>query len=262
MADSESGRPPAVEFDAVTKRYGQAQVLDGFTLKVQAGQTVTLIGPSGSGKTTVLRLAMALERPTSGDIRVFGESVVYDDPARGLPISKANAGRRSRQIGMVFQQYNLFPHMTVLANLTLAPRTVLGLRRDEAEELAMEHLADVGLRDKSHAYPGQLSGGQQQRVAIARALALRPRLLLLGEITSALDPELIGEVLEVVRKLTRTTDITTLIVTHEMRFAREISDRIVMFDRGEVVEDGLPAQLFTAPSSPRTREFLHSILDH
>jgi polar amino acid transport system ATP-binding protein len=151
--------------------------------------------------------------------------------------------------------------MSVLANLTLAPRTVLGLSGPDAEELAMEHLGHVGLRDKRRAYPGQLSGGQQQRVAIARALALRPRLLLLDEITSALDPELIGEVLEVVRKLSRTTDITTLIVTHEMRFAREISDRTVMFDNGEIVEDGPPAQLFTAPRSQRTREFLHSILD-
>jgi polar amino acid transport system ATP-binding protein len=256
VADSEG----AVEFENVTKRFDTNTVLNGFTMSVRAGETVTLIGPSGSGKTTVLRLAMALDRPTSGDIRVFGESVVHESGQK--PITKASVKRRTRPIGMVFQQFNLFPHMTVLANLTLAPRTVLGLRPADAEELAMEHLGHVGLRDKSRAYPGQLSGGQQQRVAIARALAMRPRLLLLDEITSALDPELIGEVLEVVRKLARTTDITTLIVTHEMRFAREISDRIVMFDHGEVVEDGPPAQLFSAPTSQRTREFLHSILDH
>jgi polar amino acid transport system ATP-binding protein len=259
---SEAPRPPAVEFDAVTKQFGAARVLNKFTLSVPAGETVTLIGPSGSGKTTLLRLAMALDRPTSGDIRVFGDSIVHESTASGQPITKATARRRTRPIGMVFQQYNLFPHMTVLANLTLAPRTVLGLGAAEAEELAIEHVGHVGLRDKSRAYPGQLSGGQQQRVAIARALALRPRLLLLDEITSALDPELIGEVLEVVRKLTRTTDLTTLIVTHEMRFARDISDRIIMFDDGEVVEDGPPAQLFTAPRSQRTRQFLHSILDH
>jgi len=253
---------PAVEFDAVTKRFGDAVVLNGFTLSVRPGETVTLIGPSGSGKTTVLRLAMLLDRPTGGDIRIFGTSIVYADPAGRRPLPPAQARRQARALGMVFQHFNLFPHMTVLDNLTLAPRSVLGLSKSDAAGLAREHLGLVGLAAKAGAYPGELSGGQQQRVAIARALTLRPRILLLDEITSALDPELIGEVLEVVRTLTTETDITTLIVTHEMRFAREISDRVVMFDHGEVVEEGPPATVFSAPRSPRTRAFLHSVLDY
>jgi polar amino acid transport system ATP-binding protein len=253
---------PAVEFDGVTKRYGEAVVLDGLDLSVRPGETVTLIGPSGSGKTTVLRLAMLLDRPTGGDIRVFGESIVYADPASRAPLPAARARRQARALGMVFQHFNLFGHMTVLGNLTLAPRSVLGLSKPDAEALAREHLDLVGLGAKAGAYPGELSGGQQQRVAIARALALRPRVLLLDEITSALDPELVGEVLDVVRTLTTTTDITTLIVTHEMRFAREISDRIVMLDHGRVVEEGPPATVFSAPASPRTRAFLHSVLNY
>ena len=210
------------------------------------GEKVTLIGPSGSGKTTVLRLAMALEKPTSGDIRLFGESIIRDD--RGLPRSSRDEARIRRRCGMVFQQFNLFPHMTVLDNLVLAPRTVLKLDKKKSEELAMEHLRLVGLSQKASAYPGQLSGGQQQRIAIARALALRPEILLLDEITSSLDPELAGEVLDVVRNVAHVMKITLLIVTHEMRFAREVSDRIAMFDGGRIVEQGTPEADFRKPA--------------
>ncbi|MEV5409051.1 amino acid ABC transporter ATP-binding protein [Thermopolyspora sp. NPDC052614] len=267
MADSESGSPaaqarPALEFDGVGKRFGKHVVLDDFTLTVNAGETVTLIGPSGSGKTTVLRLAMLLERADHGDIRVFGESVMWEPGPGHRPISAKRSRRLAGRLGMVFQQYNLFPHMTIVQNLDLAQRTVLKLGRAEATARSLEHLAMVGLEDKAASYPLQLSGGQQQRVALARALTLRPEILLLDEITSALDPELVGEVLEVVRKVTAETDITTLLVTHEMRFARDISDRVVMMDEGRVVEEAPPGTLFTKPSSPRTQAFIRRILDH
>lgn len=251
---------PAIEFISVTKRYRDHTVLDGFELSVRSGEKVALIGPSGSGKTTVLRLAMMLEPPTSGDIRLLGESVSQD--ARGAPISAAARARIRRRCGMVFQQYNLFPHMTVLENLVLAPRLVLGQTPAASREQAFEHLALVGLTEKATAYPGQLSGGQQQRIAIARALILRPKILLLDEITSALDPELAGEVLDVVRNVARETSISLLIVTHEMRFARDIADRIIMFDRGNVIEQGSPAEIFGAPRMERTRSFLHSVMNH
>lgn len=251
---------PAIEFISVTKRYRDHTVLDGFDLSVRGGEKVALIGPSGSGKTTVLRLAMMLETPSSGDIRLLGESVCQD--ARGAPISAAAKARIRRHCGMVFQQYNLFPHMTVLDNLVLAPKLVLGQSSEASRAQAFEHLELVGLTEKAAAYPGQLSGGQQQRIAIARALILRPKILLLDEITSALDPELAGEVLDVVRNVARETSISLLIVTHEMRFARDIADRIIMFDRGKVIEQGSPAEIFGAPRMERTRSFLQSVMNH
>jgi polar amino acid transport system ATP-binding protein len=259
VAASESPSP-ALEFDGVRKAFGDSVVLDDFSLSVASGETVTLIGPSGSGKTTVLRLAMLLDRADHGDIRVLGESAMWG-PRRN-PIPAKDARRIARNLGMVFQQYNLFPHMTIMQNLVLAQRTVVKLSKSEANVRAIEHLAMVGLEDKAGSYPLQLSGGQQQRVALARALTLRPKILLLDEITSALDPELVGEVLEVVRKVTAETDITTLLVTHEMRFARDISDRVVMMDQGRVVEAAPPATLFTKPSSPRTQAFISRVLDH
>jgi len=243
---SESAAPGAelVRFEKVSKRFGDTVVLDDLDFQVGAGRHVTLIGPSGSGKTTILRLLMTLVQPDSGRILVDGAPL--DDTVR-------------RKIGMVFQQFNLFPNMRVLRNVTEAPVHVLGLGRDEAEQRARELLETVGLGDKLDAYPGQLSGGQQQRVAIARALAMRPKVLLLDEVTSALDPELVAGVLDVLRDIARTTDITMLCVTHEMNFARDISDRVLMFDGGRVVESGPPEQIFNAPEHARTREFLSAV---
>jgi polar amino acid transport system ATP-binding protein len=203
---------------------------------------------------------MTLESPSRGDIRIFGESILFD--STGRPLSGPQESRIRRRCGMVFQQFNLFPHLTVLQNLVLAPMTVLGHAKEQAEHGAMVYLRMVGLEEKAHAYPAQLSGGQQQRIAIARALVLKPEILLLDEITSALDPELAGEVLDVVRDVAHETKVTLLIVTHEMRFAREVSDRIVVFDGGRVIEQGPPEQIFGNPQSDRTRTFLQSVLNH
>jgi polar amino acid transport system ATP-binding protein len=250
----------AIEFSKVFKSFGTHQVLVDLDLQVSPGERVTLSGPSGSGKTTVLRLGMTLERPTRGDVRLFGESVLFD--AAGKPLSGVSERQIRRRCGMVFQQYNLFPHMTVLQNLVLAPTSVLGHSREQAEHGALEYLRIVGLESKVNAYPSQLSGGQQQRIAIARALVLKPEILLLDEITSALDPELVSEVLDVVRNVARETRVTLLIVTHEMRFAREVSDRIVVLEAGRIIEQGPPEKIFKNPDSERTRSFLQSVLNH
>jgi polar amino acid transport system ATP-binding protein len=233
-----------VRFEKVTKRFGATTVLDELDFSVEAGKHVTLIGPSGSGKTTILRLLMTLLKPDAGRILVAGRPL--DASVR-------------KQIGMVFQQFNLFPNMRVLRNVTEAPVHVLGLSRDEAVERAKGLLEMVGLSDKLDAYPAHLSGGQQQRVAIARALAMRPRVLLLDEVTSALDPELVAGVLDVLRDIARGTDITMVCVTHEMGFARDISDRVLMFDAGRVIESGPPEQIFNDARHERTREFLSSV---
>lgn len=250
----------AIEFDKVSLSFGSNLVLRSLDLKVDVGEKVTLIGPSGSGKTTVLRLAMTLMKPTSGNIKIFGESVLVD--ATGRPLSHVQEARIRRNCGMVFQQFNLFPHLTVLQNLILAPTTVLRQRRDEAQQAALEYLRLVGLEHKQDSFPSQLSGGQQQRVAIARALVMRPGILLLDEITSALDPEIAGEVLDVVRKVAHETNVTLLIVTHEMRFAREISDRVVVFSQGDIVEQGRPEEIFGRPRTERTQSFLQAVLSH
>jgi polar amino acid transport system ATP-binding protein len=233
-----------VRFEKVTKRFGATTVLDRLDFTVDQGRHVTLIGPSGSGKTTILRLLMTLLTPDEGRILVDGRPL--DAEVR-------------KKIGMVFQQFNLFPNMRVLRNVTEAPVHVLGLSKDEAVERAKGLLEMVGLGDKLDAYPTQLSGGQQQRVAIARALAMRPQVLLLDEVTSALDPELVAGVLDVLRDIARSTDITMLCVTHEMNFARDISDRVLMFDAGRVIESGPPEQIFGAPEHERTREFLSAV---
>ncbi|MCC8984892.1 amino acid ABC transporter ATP-binding protein, partial [Bradyrhizobium acaciae] len=246
----------AIEFEKVSKAFDAHRVLAELDLQVRPGEKVTLIGPSGSGKTTVLRLAMALEKPTSGDIRLFGESILFN--AAGKPLSSPREARVRRRCGMVFQQFNLFPHLTVLQNLILAPTTVLGEPKDQAEGSALDYLRMVDLEAKAHAYPAQLSGGQQQRIAIARALILKPEVLLLDEITSALDPELAAEVLDVVRGVAHETKVTLLIVTHEMRFAREISDRVLVFDAGRIIEQGSPDKIFSNPETARTRSFLQS----
>ncbi|MEU1183029.1 ectoine/hydroxyectoine ABC transporter ATP-binding protein EhuA [Streptomyces sp. NPDC005820] len=242
----------SVEISNVTKRFGDHTVLDRLDLSVKAGSHVTLIGPSGSGKTTILRMLMTLTEPDSGTITVDGQPL--------FPASEKQRREVRREIGMVFQQFNLFPNMSVLRNITEAPVTVLGLSKDEAEERARTLLEMVGLADKCDARPSRLSGGQQQRVAIARALAMRPKVLLLDEVTSALDPELVAGVLDVLRDIASTTDITMLCVTHEMNFARDISDQVLMFDAGRVVEAGPPEKIFGAPEEERTREFLSAVL--
>lgn len=250
----------AVDFRKVSKSFGNHRVLSELDLGVRQGEKVTLIGPSGSGKTTVLRLAMTLEKPSGGDLRIFGESILFD--VDGKPLAPAQEARMRRRCGMVFQQFNLFPHLTVLQNLVLAPTTMLGQSKAQAQTVAHEYLKMVGLESKAQAFPAQLSGGQQQRIAIARALVLKPEILLLDEITSALDPELAGEVLDVVRNLARETNVTLLIVTHEMRFAREVSDRIVVFEAGRIIDQGTPEKIFGNPDSPRTRAFLQTVLGH
>ncbi|MEN3583285.1 ectoine/hydroxyectoine ABC transporter ATP-binding protein EhuA [Streptomyces sp. ZYX-F-203] len=241
-----------IRFEQVTKRFGDNTVLDHLDFAVEAGKHVTLIGPSGSGKTTILRLLMTLLKPDEGRITVDGQPL--------FPASEKRVREVRKKIGMVFQQFNLFPNMTVLRNVTEAPVTVLGLSKDEAAERARELLDLVGLADKCDAHPSRLSGGQQQRVAIARALAMRPKVLLLDEVTSALDPELVAGVLDLLRDIARTTDITMLCVTHEMTFARDISDQVLMFDSGRVIESGTPEKIFNDPDHERTREFLGAVL--
>ncbi|MDX3583888.1 ectoine/hydroxyectoine ABC transporter ATP-binding protein EhuA [Streptomyces europaeiscabiei] len=241
-----------IRFENVTKRFGSNTVLDRLDFSVDAGKHVTLIGPSGSGKTTILRLLMTLTKPDEGRITVGGQQL--------YPASDKQCREVRKNIGMVFQQFNLFPNMKVLRNITEAPVNVLGLSKDEAEARARELLDLVGLADKCDSYPSQLSGGQQQRVAIARALAMRPQVLLLDEVTSALDPELVAGVLDLLGDIARTTDITMLCVTHEMNFARDISDQVLMFDSGQVIESGSPEQIFGDPSHERTREFLSAVI--
>ncbi|MGW7405894.1 ectoine/hydroxyectoine ABC transporter ATP-binding protein EhuA [Streptomyces sp. NPDC054833] len=241
-----------IRLAGVTKRFGDNTVLDRLDLSVQAGRHVTLIGPSGSGKTTILRLLMTLTEPDEGTITVDGLPL--------FPAPDKQVREVRKKIGMVFQQFNLFPNMSVLRNITEAPVTVLGLSKDEAEARARELLDMVGLTDKCDARPTQLSGGQQQRVAIARALAMRPKVLLLDEVTSALDPELVAGVLDLLRDIARSTDITMLCVTHEMNFARDISDQVLMFDAGRIVEAGPPERIFSDPEQERTREFLSAVL--
>ncbi|WP_280232472.1 ectoine/hydroxyectoine ABC transporter ATP-binding protein EhuA [Nocardia cyriacigeorgica] len=249
-----------IRFDKVVKRFGKLVVLDDLDFTVGRGEKVTLIGPSGSGKTTILRLLMTLERVSGGVIWVDGEPLTHQRRGTKLVPAKEKHLRAVRKkIGMVFQQFNLFPNMNVLDNITEAPVHVLGQSEDEARERAIGLLEMIGLADKAHAHPSRLSGGQQQRVAIARCLAMDPKVMLLDEVTSALDPELVGDVLDVLRDIAETTDITMLIVTHEMRFARDVSDRVMMFDGGRVVEQGPPRQLFEDPHSERTKAFLRAV---
>jgi polar amino acid transport system ATP-binding protein len=240
-----------IEIRDLHKSFGSLEVLRGINFHVEPGEVVCVIGPSGSGKSTLLRCVNLLEEPTSGSVSVAG--VELTDPECDI-----DAVRRG--IGMVFQQFNLFPHLTALGNVTIAQRKVLRRPRAEADKIARANLDRVGLADKIEAYPAQLSGGQQQRVAIARALALGPKVMLFDEPTSALDPELVGDVLGVMRKLAL-DGMTMLVVTHEMSFAREVADRVVFMDGGVVVEDGPPSQVITAPQHERTRTFLSRVLD-
>lgn len=249
--------PDAIRMSAVHKRYGSTPVLCGLDLSVARGEKLALIGPSGSGKSTVLRLVVGLEVPDVGSLALHGETVFDSEGAR----RKSALERRAYpQVGMVFQHFNLFPHMNVLRNITLALERVRGIERDQAEARALVLLAQVGLSDKLLAKPEQLSGGQKQRVAIARALALEPSIMLFDEITSALDPETVGEVLSVLRELAGASDMTMLLVTHQMGFARELADRVAFMADGHVLEAGPPGQLFDAPSHPRVQAFLRALV--
>ncbi|MCG5221151.1 amino acid ABC transporter ATP-binding protein [Streptosporangium sp. KLBMP 9127] len=241
----------AVEIRGLHKSFGSNKVLKGIDLSVEPGQVVCVIGPSGSGKSTLLRCVNLLEQPTSGKVFVGGVELTDED----VDIDAARRG-----VGMVFQQFNLFGHLTVLRNITIAQERVLKRRRPECERIARHNLERVGLTEKADSYPAQLSGGQQQRVAIARALAMDPSLMLFDEPTSALDPELVGDVLTVMRKLAE-DGMTMLVVTHEMAFAREVADRVVFMDDGMVVEDGPPSQVIANPKHQRTRSFLSRVLN-
>jgi polar amino acid transport system ATP-binding protein len=244
----------------VHKRFGSLEVLKGVSLDVAKGETVCIIGPSGSGKTTYIRCINHLERIDGGRIEVNGRLIGYREKNGALiEDSERSIARQRTQIGMVFQRFNLFPHKTALENVVEAPIHVLRMPRDQAETRAKALLARVGLFEKRNVYPGKLSGGQQQRVAIARALAMKPALMLFDEPTSALDPEVIGEVLAVMAELAH-DGMTMIVVTHEMGFAREAADRVVMMDDGRIIESGTPEQLFDEPRSERTQQFLSKIL--
>lgn len=259
--ESDTTPQPVIEFRDVEKRFGDKTVLKDLNFSVERGERVTLIGPSGSGKTTILRLAMTLEHLTDGYIFINGDPLVYEERnGKRVPVSNRDQKRLRTRIGMVFQQFNLFPNMTVMENIVEAPIHVLGLKKEEARNRAHKLLEDVGLPEKADAHPTELSGGQQQRVAIARALAMDPQILLLDEVTSALDPEVVVDVLEVLRNVAATTDVTMLIVTHEMSFARDVSHRVMMFDGGKVVESADPETIFTNPAQERTKKFLSAVL--
>ena len=252
---------PIIRIDTITKSYGPLTVLDGLSMEVMPGEKLALIGPSGSGKTTILRILMTLETINAGHIEVDGEQL-YHMPGNGglVPADDRHLHKMREKIGMVFQHFNLFPHKCVLENVTLAPMLTKGVAKAAAEKRAMELLDMVGLADKARNMPAQLSGGQKQRVAIARALALSPKIMLFDEVTSALDPELVEEVLNVMRKLAAETDMTMLLVTHEMGFAHDFADRVLFFDRGKIVEAGKPDEIFKNPKQERTQAFLRKIL--
>ncbi|HZG58113.1 amino acid ABC transporter ATP-binding protein [Paenibacillus sp.] len=239
-----------IKVTGLTKSFGKTQVLKGIDATIKKGEVVVVIGPSGSGKSTFLRCLNLLETPTSGDIEFDGTS---------LTAKKSDIDKLRQRMGMVFQQFNLFPHLRVIDNVTLAPVKLKGMAEAEARSLGLKLLARIGLEDKAEAYPSQLSGGQKQRIAIARALAMQPAVLLFDEPTSALDPEMVGEVLDVMRELAR-EGMTMVVVTHEMGFAREVGDRVIFMDGGRIVEEGEPATLFGMPQHPRTKEFLGKVL--
>ncbi|WP_226899815.1 amino acid ABC transporter ATP-binding protein [Nonomuraea phyllanthi] len=250
-----------VRAEQVWKWFGDTDVLQGIDITVRPRQTLVLLGPSGSGKSTLLRCVNALEKIDSGLLEVDGERVGLRTTGDGRlhEMAPAELCRQRTRIGMVFQRFNLFPHMTAIENVALGPRRVLGLSRDQAEAEAERLLTRVGLRDKLDAYPAQLSGGQQQRVAIARALAMRPHLMLFDEPTSALDPELVGEVLDVMKDLAR-RGMTMIVATHEIGFAKEVADTVAMLDGGVIIESGPPGECLVEPKEERTRAFLSKVL--
>jgi polar amino acid transport system ATP-binding protein len=259
----ERGTGASVALSQVDKAFGENVVLDKLDLNVDPGEVVVIIGPSGSGKTTILRVIMTLERIDAGTIQI-GDRHLYHEESDGQlkPASEKHIRQVRSDISMVFQHFNLFPHMTARENVMLAPVKVQRISKDEADEKAQQLLNQVGLGDKLDHTPSELSGGQKQRVAIARSLALEPKVMLFDEVTSALDPELVGDVLEVLRTLAASGEMTMMLVTHEMGFAREMADRVLMFDKGRILEQGPPAKIFEDPSHERTRTFLRAVLSH
>jgi polar amino acid transport system ATP-binding protein len=252
---------PLIRIDRMTKRYGALTVLDELSLDVMPGEKLALIGPSGSGKTTILRILMTLESIDGGHVEMDGEQLFHMQRGdRMVPANERHLQMMREKVGMVFQHFNLFPHKNVLDNVTLAPMLTKGESRESAEKRALELLDMVGMADKAKSRPAQLSGGQKQRVAIARALALSPRIMLFDEVTSALDPELVEEVLNVMHRLASETDMTMLLVTHEMGFAHDFADRVLFFDRGRIVEEGKPEDIFSHPKHERTQTFLRKII--
>ena len=239
-----------IKTENLQKAFGNLNVLTGIDMEIKKGEVVVVIGPSGSGKSTFLRCLNRLEEPTGGSILFEGADIT--DP-------KCNINIHRQKMGMVFQQFNLFPHLTVLRNLTIAPTKLLGVSKEDAEKRGMELLERVGLADKANAYPNQLSGGQKQRVAIVRALAMNPEVMLFDEPTSALDPEMVGEVLDVMKNLAK-EGMTMVVVTHEMGFAREVADRVVFMADGVIAEEGTPEAIFEKPQNPRTQQFLQCVL--
>jgi ABC-type polar amino acid transport system ATPase subunit len=252
---------PLLRIARLHKSFASLEVLSGVDLDVARGEKVSIIGPSGSGKTTLLRCINYLEKPSSGHIYIDGNLIGEKQTNGGyVHLSDRELAKERQEIGFVFQRFNLFPHLTALGNVTIAPQKVLGLSKDEAERRGREMLEKVGLSHKINEYPERLSGGQQQRVAIARVLAMQPKLMLFDEATSALDPELIGEVLRVMRQLAEEGS-TMVIVTHEIQFAEEVSDRVVFMDQGKIVEQGPPRDVLLNPQQPRTRDFLKHLQD-
>ncbi len=250
-----------IEFQNVHKSFGELKVLDDLNLHVEAGEKLALIGPSGSGKTTILRILMTLETLSSGRIIVDGDYLWHEEKGgRLVEASEAHLHKMRNGIGMVFQHFNLFPHLTAVQNIEQPQILVRKTSKIEAREKAMELLGLVGLSDKQNHFPHELSGGQQQRVAIARSLAMDPKIMLFDEVTSALDPELVDEVLNVLRRLAADSDTTMLTVTHEMHFARDFADRVLFFDKGKIVEAGKPEAIFTNPKEERTRNFLSKFI--
>ncbi|WP_412734193.1 MULTISPECIES: amino acid ABC transporter ATP-binding protein [Heyndrickxia] len=250
--DEQPGGEDVISFRHVNKYYGDFHVLKDINLEVKEGEVVVVIGPSGSGKSTMLRCINRLEEITDGEL--FVRNMKVND-------KKTDINDLRKNIGMVFQHFNLYPHRTVLQNITLAPIKVLGQSKEEAEKKAMHYLERVGIPDKANAYPSQLSGGQQQRVAIARGLAMEPDIMLFDEPTSALDPEMIGEVLDVMKSLAK-DGMTMVVVTHEMGFAREVADRVIFMDQGRIIEDNTPEAFFKNPREERARTFLNRVLNH
>lgn len=253
----------SVEMSQVVKAFGENVVLNNLDLNVDPGEVVVIIGPSGSGKTTILRVIMTLERIDTGTIQIDGKHLYHEESDGQLVDASEKHIREVRsEISMVFQHFNLFPHMSARENVMLAPMKVKGMVKDEADAHAQRLLNQVGLGDKLDHTPSELSGGQQQRVAIARSLAMEPKVMLFDEVTSALDPELVGDVLEVLRTLAASGEMTMMMVTHEMGFAREMADRVLMFDRGRILEQGSPKKIFEDPDHERTKSFLKAVLSH
>jgi polar amino acid transport system ATP-binding protein len=248
---------PIVRYNNIHKSFGDLEVLKGIDLDIAPGEKIAIIGPSGSGKTTLGRLLATLEEPTSGTIEVDGVMLWHQvKKGRTVPADEKHLHKMRQNIGMVFQHFNLFPHMTILRNVMEAPMRVLGLSKQEAKERAIEMLAKVGLEDKVKMYPSQLSGGQKQRVAIARAVVMRPKVMVFDEVTSALDPELVGEVLQVIKELAQEGQMAMMLITHEMDFARDVADRIIFTDGGKIVEQGPPSAVLENPQSERLKSFL------